>query len=212
MDKKRGKIKAVIFDIGGVLALTSFIKRKNKLENSVHALFAKKLRISLDKWFDSIDTAYALAMAGQISEKKTMDIFSSNLNVKKSLLKKIIISSYRESFSQNTELYNFAFSLKKRGYKIAILSDQWWLSKKALIVPRYMRKFDVSVISCDVGIRKPNPNIFRLVLKRLRVRPYESIFIDNMKFNTKPAKKLGMHAILFKNNEQLFKEMTSSAH
>ncbi len=53
------KIKAVIFDIGGVLQLGSESKVKG-----VHKYIAKKLGISIDQYFDSIDATYAKAIEG----------------------------------------------------------------------------------------------------------------------------------------------------
>ena len=44
------------------------------------------------------------------------------------------------------------------------------------------------------------------MLKKLKLRPGQCLFIDNQEWNLRPAKKLKMHTILFKNNKQLFKE------
>ncbi|MEX2017015.1 MAG: HAD family phosphatase [Candidatus Pacearchaeota archaeon] len=195
------KIKAVIFDIGGVLAL----HRTNS--PNLHASISKRLYISVDQWFDAIDVTYARSVEGKISEKKVLDIFSKNIGVKKGKLKRIIIEEYRKEFIQNKKLYDFAFSLGKKGYKTAILSDQWHLSKRAVVPPKYIKKFDVVVISCDVGMRKPGMEIFRLTLKKLKLSANQTIFIDNQKWNIKPAKKLGMNTILFKNNKQFFREI-----
>ncbi len=197
------KIKAVIFDVGGVLAL----HKNNSL--SVHTSIAKKLHISVDQWFDAIDVTYTKSIYGKISEKKLLDVFSKNLGVSREKIKKIVVDEYRKEFVQNKELYNFAFNLKKEGYKIAILSDQWHLSKRAVILPEYMKKFNVVVLSCDVGMRKPGLKIFRYTTKKLRLKAREIIFIDNQKWNIAPAKKLGMKTVLYKNNKQLFKTLSA---
>ena len=65
-----------------------------------------------------------------------------------------------------------------------------------------MKKFDEVVVSCDVGIRKPNPKIYKMILKKLKLKGKSCIFIDNQKWNLIPAKKLGMKTILFKDNKQ----------
>ena len=114
--------------------------------------------------------------------------------------------AYKKEFKINKQLFNQAFKLKKLGYKIAILSDQWHLSKDAHMPKKWCKKFDQLIVSCDVGIRKPNPKIYKLTLKKLKLSPRQILFIDNQEWNIKPAKKLGMKIILFKNNEQLFKE------
>jgi putative hydrolase of the HAD superfamily len=73
--------------------------------------------------------------------------------------------------------------------------------------PRLYKKFDEVVVSCEVGMRKPNPKMYKLILKRLKISPKQTLFIDNQEWNTKPAKKLGEKVILYKNNKQLFKEL-----
>lgn len=206
---KRPKIKAIILDIGGVLALGKYdVHPKNHHRLSgIHNYIAKKLKISIDQYFDAIDTTYAMAIEGHISESETIRIFSRNFKISEKKLIKIYVKAYKRHFKQNKELYKFAFKLKDKGYKIAILSDQWYLSKKALVISKYMKKFDEVVISCDVGVRKPAIKIYKLILKKLRVKPAQCLFIDNQSWNLKPAKKLGIKTILFKTNKQLFKQI-----
>jgi len=216
--KKR--VKAVVFDLGGVLAISKFPLRL--IEDThlvgvpshcghrsigVHEYLANKLKIVLDQWFDAIDTIYAKSIEGKVSEKKVLSIISKNLNISPKKLEKLIIKAYRANFIQNKELYNFTFKLRKNGYKTAILSDQWPPSKKALVLKKYTKKFNKVIVSCDVGMRKPNPKIYRLLLKKLNLPAKQVVYIDNQEWNLVPARKLHIHAILFKNNEQLFKEL-----
>lgn len=202
-------IKAVIFDIGGVLQLGTQRKNQRQMHASgVHEEIARKLKISIDQYFDSIDTAYAKSIEGDISYKKLLKTISKNLQISPKKLKKFYFDAYEKNFKFNKPLFNRALKLKKQGYKIAILSDQWHLSKNALIPKEIRKYFKVLVVSCDIGIRKPAPEIYKMTLKKLKLKPKETIFIDNQKWNILPAKKLGMKTILFKNNKQLFKDKT----
>jgi len=207
MSKKQ--IKAVIFDIGGVLELGYSSKRKIKghVNLGVHNYIARNLGISIDQWFDSIDTIYAASITGEISESKVLDIISKNTKTLKQKLKKIIIQSYKKNFKQNKDLYKFAFKIKKQGYKIAILSDQWYFSKQVLIPNKLTKKFNVVVVSCDVGFRKPKPEIYKIILRKLKLPAKSCIFIDNQTWNLAPAKKIGIKTILYKNNKQLFRQL-----
>lgn len=205
--KKR--VKGIIVDIGDVLALSQepLKKYKNQTHHlGIHENVAKKLNISLDQYFDSIDTTYAKSIEGKISKEKVMEVLSKNFKISKQKLKKIYSEIYKNQFKQNLPLLKQLFKLKKQGYKIAVLSDQWHLSKEALIPKKFYKKFDVILVSCDVGIRKPNPKIYQLTVKKLNFAPQEILFIDNQKWNIEPAKKLGINTILFKNNNQLSKE------
>ncbi|MBI3623815.1 HAD-IA family hydrolase [Candidatus Pacearchaeota archaeon] len=206
----KNKIKAVIFDIGSVLVLSKHtvkVIKGKKYYLGIHETIARKLRISLDKWFDAIDTTYSNSYIGKTSKQETLSIISRNLKTTPTRIWKIVVDTYRENFKQNNGLYQFAFNLKKQGYKIAIISDQWHLSKEAVVDPKFIRKFSPALISCDVGLRKPDPAIYKLALKKLNLKPKECVFIDNQPWNIKPAKKLGMKTILFKNNKQLFKQL-----
>lgn len=221
MKKERNnQIKTIIFDVGGVLALPNYpvkLIQDTHLAGvplhcghrnlGVHEYLANKLKIILDQWFDSIDTIYAQSIEGKVSEKKVLSTISKNLRISSRKIEKLVIHAYKLNFTQNKQLYKFAFKLKKQGYKIAILSDQWHLSKKALILPKYSKKFDSVIISCDVGVRKPNPKIYKLLLKKLKFKPSQCIFIDNQQWNIAPAKKFGFKTILYKNNKQLFKQL-----
>lgn len=207
--KDNQKIKAIVFDIGDVLALSKQPLKKYKNRNhhlGIHESIAKKLNISLDQYFDSIDTTYAKSIEGKISKKEVLKILSKNLNVSKKELIKIYSLAYTQEFKENKELLKRAFKLKKLGYKIAVLSDQWHLSKEALMPKKIYKKFDEVVVSCDVGIRKPDKRIYQLAVKKLKLAPQKILFIDNQQWNIIPAKKMGMKTILFKNNKQLFKE------
>jgi len=204
----RYKIKAVIFDVGGVLQLEKYSENalRGHRELNIHTKMAKKFKVSLDQWFDSLDTPYSDSIEGKISRKKAISIISKNLKTTPKKLETFWVKIYKKNFKKNKDLLKFAYNLKKQGYKISILSDQWYLSKDALI-GKFKKNFYPTIISCDVGIRKPNPKIYKLVLKKLKLRPQETVYIDNQSWNLKPAKKLGMKTILYKDNKQTKKDL-----
>jgi epoxide hydrolase-like predicted phosphatase len=198
----------VIFDTGGVLILSTNKKNNDVRNFGVHEYISKKLNLSMDQWFDSIDSVYVAAIEGRVTEKKFLNTIARNVKMTPKQLEALLISAYRKNFTQNKELYEFAFNLKKQGYKIAILSDQHYTSKKALIPKKYSKKFDVVVASCDAGVRKPNQEIYKIILKKLKIPAQNCIFIDNQTWNLTPAQNLGMKTILFRNNKQLFRELS----
>lgn len=206
--KGKEEIKAIIFDVGGVLALDKksiLLTQKFTKTKGVHEFVAKKLRIPLDQWFDSIDSIYSDAIEGKASKKKTLKIISKNNKISSEKLEKILIQSYENHFKQNKQLFNRAFKLKQKGYKIAVLSDQWPVSKEALMPKKLYKHFNKVILSCNVGFRKPSPKIYKLIFKKLKIPARHCLFVDNRLWNLNPAKKLGMETILFRNNKQLFK-------
>jgi len=205
--EKNKKIKAIIFDVGGVLSLGESSVKVGKRFNpsGVHEQVIKALKISVDQYLDAIDKTYSLAIEGKISRKKVLQIFSRNLKISKKKLIRLYLNSYRSHFKQNRLLFKHAFELKKKGYKIAVLSDQWYLSQEALMPKNVYNKFNICLISCEQGMRKPNPDFYKLLLKKLKIKSSEGLFIDNQIWNIKSAKKLGLNTILFSTNDNLFK-------
>ncbi len=176
---KKPQIKAIIFDVGGVLFLPknpTIIKKRGHCTLGVHQQISNKLKISLDQWFDLIDSIYADSIEGRATEKKALSVISRNIKTNPGKLKKIILRAYLNNFTQNKKLYSLAFKLKKLGYKIAILSDQWPVSQEALMPKKLYKNFDQVIVSCNVGMRKPNPKIYRLLLKKLKL-PAKTLFL-----------------------------------
>ena len=204
MNSKKEEIKAVIFDVGGVLSTSDFTNKyfPDGRHKGVHEQISRELNIPLDVWLDAIDETYVKAIEGKLSEKEAIRTISKNVEISRYNLKKVILKAYKTHFKDNKELYNFAFSLRNSGYKIAILSDQWPISEKALINKKYLKKFNIVVISCRVKLRKPNSKIYKLTLKKLKLPAKNCVFIDNHQWNLNPAEKLGMKTILFISNNQ----------
>jgi len=203
------KIKAIIFDIGGVLQLGDYSKEPIRGHQilGVHNYIAKKLKIPLDHYFDSLDTAYAKSIEGTISEEQITKTIAKNLEISVKKLRQLFGQAYKLNFKLNKELISSAINLRKQGYKISVLSDQWYVSKNSLVISGIKKNFKPLIISCDVGLRKPNPKIYRLLIKKAKLKPNEILFIDNREWNMPPALKLGIRTILFKDNKQCIGEL-----
>lgn len=55
--------------------------------------------------------------------------------------------------------------------------------------------FDVVVESAIVGVRKPEPRIYQIACEKLEIEPHEAVFLDDLGANLKGARALGMHTI-----------------
>jgi putative hydrolase of the HAD superfamily len=62
--------------------------------------------------------------------------------------------------------------------------------------------FDASVISGEVGLHKPQPEIFLMACERLCVEPGESVFVDDLRENCAGAEAVGMTALLHRDSAQ----------
>jgi putative hydrolase of the HAD superfamily len=67
--------------------------------------------------------------------------------------------------------------------------------------------FDAVVISGDVGLHKPQPEIFRLGAERIGVPPEDCVFVDDLRENCAGAEEVGMTAILHRGPESTVPEL-----
>ena len=72
--------------------------------------------------------------------------------------------------------------------------------------------FDAFVSSCEVGMRKPDPGIFRLALGIAQAQPYECLYFDDRTMLVEAAKKEGIHAYHHKNFESTRKIIEDAIH
>jgi putative hydrolase of the HAD superfamily len=84
-------------------------------------------------------------------------------------------------------------------YKISVLSNAD-LSLRVRLVDemRIQHLFDDIVCSAEVGMAKPDAEIFRLAAARLSVAPHECIFVDDWDQNVDAARAVGMVAICYR--------------
>ena len=80
-------------------------------------------------------------------------------------------------------------------------------SEKAAQVAAVMALFDVVIESSKVGIRKPDPEIYRMTCEQMSIQPEETIYLDDLGINLKPARALGMATIKVLNADQALDEL-----
>jgi epoxide hydrolase-like predicted phosphatase len=95
---------------------------------------------------------------------------------------------------------------KSHGIKTALLSNSWGNT-----YPRetWDGLFDDIVISGEVGLRKPEPEIFRLAAERVSLELAECVFVDDLELNVDGARALGMTAVLHTSYDQTRRELES---
>jgi epoxide hydrolase-like predicted phosphatase len=70
-----------------------------------------------------------------------------------------------------------------------------------------LRIFDATVISGDVGLHKPQPEIYELGAERIGVEPAACVFVDDLRENVAGAEAVGMSAILHRNPAETIREL-----
>lgn len=92
-------------------------------------------------------------------------------------------------FRQEQAMVTAVRRAKAAGLATALLSNSWGLD-----YPRegWDELFDVTVISGEVGLRKPDPRIYRMVAERLGLPPQRCVFVDDLRPNVRAAVEVGM--------------------
>ena len=96
-------------------------------------------------------------------------------------------------FQHAPDMNGLVYRARSAGLRTALLSNSWGND-----YPRdgWDDMFDVAVISHEVGLRKPDPNIYTHTCQLLGVRPDECVFVDDLHTNIHAAVQLGMVGVL----------------
>ncbi len=92
----------------------------------------------------------------------------------------------------DTAMLALAAELRAAGVRVGLLSNSWGNTYPL----DALAGFDPVVISGEVGLRKPDPRIYTLILDRLGVPATRTAFVDDVAPNVAAAAGLGLHAIL----------------
>ena len=106
------------------------------------------------------------------------------------------------AFSLSAGMTRFVHDLKSNGFRIGILTNNvrefrefWWP------LMDFEDVFDTIVDSHEVGMRKPNPDIYHLTMNRLGAEPGRTAFLDDLQANVDAANALGMHGVLVEEDQ-----------
>jgi putative hydrolase of the HAD superfamily len=91
----------------------------------------------------------------------------------------------------------WARDIHTAGIRTALLSNMPFPVRDYILGCAWLPDFDVRVFSCEAGICKPEPEIYRNCLSKLDVSPSEVLFIDDREPNIRAAEALGWPALLF---------------
>jgi len=83
---------------------------------------------------------------------------------------------------------------RRRGVRTGLLSNSWGQERYDRATLEEL--FDAVVISGEVGMRKPSPEIYALAAERLGREPERIVFVDDLPGNLKPARDIGMATVL----------------
>jgi epoxide hydrolase-like predicted phosphatase len=186
------KIKAIFFDIGGVLYNENISKNNKNLKKFTNYYDFLKFR----------KRYIQLAQTNKISSDEYFCLISKKLNIDKDYFMNSYLQARKESIILNKSVEKIIKKLKK-SYLIGTLTNITSFNHKLRLKKKVYQHFKLKLISCKECLRKPDIKFYKLIIKKTKLLPEQVIFIDDEKEMLLPAKKLGINTILFKNSSQL---------
>jgi HAD superfamily hydrolase (TIGR01509 family) len=181
----RGKIKAIAFDLVGVL-----LKEKNYTLSSQEQILEQQLgNINPDCEFYSWATEQLKISQSCVEQ----------------MVQNIILNIYE---LKDPEIFSKILS-EFPSIKLAIASNhiseiKIWLNKKGLLP-----YFHTVVISGEVGVGKPDPKFYEILVRELGEKPYEILLIDDNDANIDAAREFGLLALQYDGTKDLLTEIKS---
>ena len=204
-------IEAVVWDFGGVLTSSPFeafnryeaahglpldlIRRINATnpDNNAWALIERS-EIGADE-FDSLFTREAAAQGHDLRGSVVLGLLSGDVRPR---------------------MVAALDTCNARGLKTGCITNNAMVgagagmadsAEKAEAVAAVMAKFDHVIESSKVGLRKPDPQIYRMMCEELGVHPAACVYLDDLGINCKPAAQLGFTAIKVVSQEQALADL-----
>ncbi len=188
-------IKAVIFDIGGVLLVNDGREQTQKPDSQA--------KLQMDEIFKFINRSGIgiSATKGQLSVQELWSQVGERFKVDPQQIQALEAEAIVTE-RLNTELAEFLQSLRPH-YKTALLSNAWPGARASLNAKYALDKLaDMQFFSSEEGKMKPDANFYLIALMRLRIQANEAVFLDDKIVNVDGASVLGMNSIQYRNNEQ----------
>ncbi len=192
-------LKAVVFDFFGTLVPNFSLNEHTEIIKQMADLVHAPQKHFVERWFETFRQR-ALGEIPNVASNILIISQELNLNPKREEIEEAV--SLRFSYERNAivpreSVISTLRVLKDDGYSLGLITDcsselpQLWEGSA------FSNIFDVTVFSCTVGLKKPNPKIYQLACDRLKVDPRECLYAgDGSSKELTGAKAVGMYPIL----------------
>lgn len=203
-------IEAVIFDFGGVLTSSPFeaftrfeterglpvdIIRRTNAANHLENAWAKFERAEVDiDAFDRLFAEESRALGAEVRGRDVLPLLQGDLRPEMVEALKRIKAQFKTGCITNNLPANAIGSMTGR----------------SLYVAEVMVLFDHVIESAKIGLRKPDPRIYQLMVETLKVDPKHCVYLDDLGVNLKPAREMGMTTIKVANGAQAIAELEAA--
>lgn len=203
-------VEAVIWDFGGVLTTSPFeafarfekerglpadIIRCTNAANHFENAWAKFERAEVDlETFDVLFAAESLALGAEVRGRDVVPLLSGD---------------------PRPEMVEALRRVKQR-FKTGCITNNLPANAigssggRALYIAETMALFDHVIESAKIGLRKPDPGIYRMMVEALGVDPKNCVYLDDLGVNLKPAREMGMTTIKVIDGPQAIAELETA--
>src|SRR3954454_8318509 len=203
-------IEAVIWDFGGVLTTSPFeafarfererglpadIIRRTNASNHWENAWAKFERAEVDlEAFDQLFAVESMALGAEVRGKDVLPLLVGDLRPEMVEALRVVKSRFKTGCITN--------NLPANAIGTA--------SGRSLYIAEVMTLFDHVIQSAKIGLRKPDPRIYRMMVEKLGVDPRACVYLDDLGVNLKPARDMGMRTIKVVNSAQALAELEAA--
>jgi putative hydrolase of the HAD superfamily len=197
------KITTIIFDYGCVLSLP----QDRRLLQEISSIVTSEDVSVFEKVYYSIRPEYDLGFIdGRGYWERIFKSFGRTCDLETA--DKLISMDALSWIQLNNNMLDFIRELKKQDYNLAVLSNMPpeildYIEKDTDI----LSMFDNTVFSCDLGLIKPDPEIYRKCLEITGSRDQGNVFIDDKDENISAAEKQGIKGVKYTGFPDFLKTM-----
>jgi putative hydrolase of the HAD superfamily len=203
-------IEAVIWDFGGVITTSPFaafarfeaerglpadIIRRTNAENHFENAWAQFERAEVDiATFDALFAAESKALGAEVRGRDVLPLLSGDIRPEMVKALRRVKARFKTGCITNNLPANAMGSSGGR----------------SLYVAEVMVLFDHVIESAKIGLRKPDPRIYRMMLEALSVDPRHCVYLDDLGVNLKPAREMDMTTIKVTDARQAIAELEAA--
>ncbi len=200
----------MIWDFGGVLTSSPFeafarfeaerglpagIIRRTNAANHLENAWAKFERAEVDiEAFDQLFATESRALGAEVRGRDVLPLLSGDLRPEMVEALKRVKAELKTGCITNNLPANAIGSA----------------SGRTLYIAEVMALFDHVIESAKIGLRKPDPRIYRTMVEVLDVDPRACVYLDDLGVNLKPAREMGMTTIKVANAAQAIAELEAA--
>lgn len=189
------RFDALVVDFGGVLT-TPLQDAMVRFASEVGIELQDFVRVALSAYSGGEDDLVVAFETGKISEEEFARAFATRLKEEtgRDVDPVGLVGRIFSGLRLEEGMVEAVEGARRQGLKTGLLSNSWGtgLYPRARLDPL----FDAIVISGEVGLRKPDPAIFELLLQRLGVAAHRCVFVDDHPGHLSAAAEVGMTTVL----------------